>query len=343
MYSHLFRPLLFRLDPESAHRLTINLLRLAGALPLAPAFLQWLFRPAYPGPEVKAFGLTFANPVGLAAGYDKEGKALKGLASLGFGHLEMGTVTPKAQPGNPFPRLFRIPKEKAVINRMGFPNRGAAAMAANLRRRKRDYILGINLGKNKAIPLEEAGRDYCNLIQTFAPLADYLAINVSSPNTPGLRQLQSRRFLEGLLSDVAGQRGNEVVNLHHPLPVLVKVAPDLTWAELDDALTAILDTGMDGIIATNTTTARDRLVSSVGKEEGGLSGLPLKERSTAVIRYINQHTEGKLPIIGVGGIMSAQDALEKLEAGAVLVQVYTGMIYAGPGLVRDILNCLCTA
>jgi len=341
MYKSLARPLLFRLKPETAHRLTIDLLRLAGLFPPVVSGLRWFFAPVQLGPAVKAFSLTFQNPVGLAAGYDKEGVALQGLASLGFGHLEIGTVTPQPQPGNPAPRVFRIPAEQAVINRMGFPSQGVNAMAARLSRKaKRGYVLGINLGKNKTTPLEAAGQDYQSLVQILAPLADYLAINVSSPNTPGLRQLQSRRALQTLLDGVASQRRQSAAALDHPLPILVKLAPDLSWAEIDEALSAIQSSGMDGVIATNTTVGREGLASPLGKEAGGLSGLPLKEHSTQVIRYIYQHTGGKLPIIGVGGIMTPQDALEKLDAGATLVQLYTGMIYAGPGLVKAVLDAL---
>jgi dihydroorotate dehydrogenase len=341
MYRDLARPLLFRLPPETAHRLTINLLHLAGLFPPGLSVLRWFFSPARPGPAVKAFGLTFPNPVGLAAGYDKEGEAIKGLASLGFGHIEVGTVTPQPQPGNPLPRVFRIPAEQAVINRMGFPSQGARALATRLSRLgKHSYVLGINLGKNKATPLEEAFQDYQSLVRSFAPLADYLAVNVSSPNTPGLRQLQGRRELQGLLDGIASQRRQSAVALGRPLPVLVKLAPDLSWGEIDDALDAIQSSGMDGVIAANTTVERADLVSLLGAEAGGLSGRPLRQRSTQVVRYIFQHTGGRLPVIGVGGIMAPQDAREKLDAGAVLVQLYTGMIYAGPGLVKAVLNGL---
>ena len=341
MYRSIARPLFFKLNPEAAHHLTVNMLRLAGFFPPVISLMRLFFAPAHPGPQVKAFGLTFPNPVGLAAGYDKEGLAAKGLASLGFGHLELGTVTPRPQPGNPSPRVFRIPAEQAVINRMGFPNRGAPALAASLAKLKnRRYILGVNLGKNKTTPLEDAGQDYQSLVQTFAPLADYLAVNVSSPNTPGLRQLQSRQALQSLLDGIAAQRQQSVAAIGHPVPILVKLAPDLSWAEIDDALAAIQSSGMDGVIATNTTVERTGLASPLGAEAGGLSGLPLRQRSTAVVRYIYQHTQGKLPIVGVGGIMSAQDACEKLDAGAVLVQLYTGMIYAGPGMVKEVLNGL---
>jgi dihydroorotate dehydrogenase len=341
MYKTLARPLLFRLPPETAHHLTLNLLRLAGQFPPVLSGLRWFFAPQQPGPAVKAFGLTFSNPVGLAAGYDKEGEAVKGLASLGFGHIEVGTVTPRPQPGNPEPRVFRIPAEQAVINRMGFPSRGARAVAGRLvRLKKRGCILGINLGKNKSTSLEDACQDYQSLVQTFAPLADYLAVNVSSPNTPGLRQLQSRQALQALLDGIARQRQQSAAALGHPIPVLVKLAPDLSWPEIDDALDAIQSSGMDGVIATNTTVGRAGLASPLAVEAGGLSGLPLRERSTQVVRYIHERTGGYLPVIGVGGVMTPQDALEKLDAGATLVQLYTGMIYAGPGLVKAVLDGL---
>ncbi len=328
-----FRPLLFRLEPEQAHQLTLNLIRLAGALPPARAGLKaWFRAPAQP---VQAFGLTFTNPVGLAAGYDKDGLGWLGLSSLGFGHIEVGTVTPRPQPGNPRPRVFRLPQEEALINRMGFPGRGADFLAKQLKRpRPGGLILGVNLGKNKDTPLEEAAGDYTALFQDFAPLADYLAINVSSPNTVGLRRLQARGALSDLLAAVAGQRSQG----GRRVPVLVKLAPDLNDEELDDALDAILAHGMDGVIATNTTISREGVNCPLAAETGGLSGRPLRERSTQMIREIYCRTGGKLPIIGVGGIHDAASAREKLEAGASLVQVYTGLIYAGPGLVKQILS-----
>jgi dihydroorotate dehydrogenase len=344
LYTSILRPGFFRLKPEAAHHLTLNMLRLAGTVPLVVPMLQRIFAPKQPGPAVKAFGLTFANPVGLAAGYDKEGDAIPGLASLGFSHLEIGTVTPRPQPGNPSPRVFRIPPEEAVINRMGFPNRGAEPVVACLRRLAGETgvyhgtLLGVNLGKNKVTPLEQAVDDYASLIRSFGPVSGYLAINVSSPNTPDLRKLQSRAALEALLGEVARQRQALLPGLNRPLPILVKLAPDLSWAEIDDALAAIEVTGMDGVIATNTTLSRASLRSPLGSEAGGLSGAPLRALSTEVIRYIVKHTH--LPVVGVGGIMAPHDAREKLDAGAVLVQLYTGMIYAGPGLVQTILNDL---
>jgi dihydroorotate dehydrogenase len=331
-----FRSLLFRLDPEQAHRLTLNLIRLAGSLPPTRALLRaWFAAPQNP---VSAFGLTFSNPVGLAAGYDKDGLGWRGLACLGFGHIEIGTVTPQPQEGNPRPRIFRLPDEQGLINRMGFPGRGAGFVAGRLRGpRPPGLVLGANLGKNKDTPLEDAARDYLSLMQTFLPLADYLAINVSSPNTVGLRRLQARQALEALLAQINISRQAEQDRLGRKVPVLVKLAPDLSDAELDDALEAILAAEIDGVIAANTTIDRAGISTPLAAETGGLSGAPLRKRSTQMIEQICRRTDEKLPIIGVGGVMNAADAREKLEAGAALVQIYTGLIYEGPGLVKKIL------
>ncbi|MCS7011333.1 MAG: dihydroorotate dehydrogenase (quinone) [Anaerolineales bacterium] len=356
-----FRTLLFRLDPETAHSLTLNLLRLAGGFPPSCWLLQALF--AAPEKPVQVFGFRFKNPLGLAAGYDKDAIAVRGLAALGFGHIEVGTVTLRPQPGNPKPRLFRLVEDEAVINRMGFPGRGAEKVAMSLRRglsrqrcietrpsnlrkgeeialhpaeARHDTIIGVNLGKNKDTPLESAAEDYLALMRIFAPLADYLAINVSSPNTVGLRRLQGREMLEGLLSAIAEERQQSQVKR----PILVKLAPDLTDEELDDALDVILRTGMDGVIATNTTLGREGLRSPYRQETGGLSGRPLRVRSEAVLMQVLKRLEGRLPVVSVGGIMNPEDAKRRLEMGAALVQVYTGLIYAGPGLVREIVRVL---
>jgi len=335
----LIRPLLFRLDPERAHALTLNLIRLAGALPPLRAFLRaW-----YAGPDkpVQAFGLTFYNPVGLAAGYDKDGLGWRGLATLGFGHIEIGTVTLQPQPGNPKPRIFRLPQYQAVINRMGFPGKGADFVRKQLAGpRPAGLILGINLGKNKDTPLEEAAGDYLELMKIFAPLGDYLAINVSSPNTIGLRRLQARRELESLLNELNRERQAQEARLGRRVPLLVKLAPDLSAEELADALDVLKQTGMDGVIATNTTIAREGIDDIHARETGGLSGAPLGQRTTQMIRQICHHTGENLPVIGVGGVMNAEDARQKLDAGAILVQVYTGLVYAGPGLVKQILRGL---
>ena len=358
MYSR-FRSLLFRLDPETAHTLTLNLLRFSGAL--AP--LNWVLTQVYKAPPkpVQAFGLTFKNPVGLAAGYDKDGIAMRGLTALGFGHIEIGTVTPKPQPGNPRPRVFRLLEDEAVINRMGFPSRGSEFVQLRLNPslksgwierligfvpRKRvvhrplSSILGVNLGKNKDTPNEEAVFDYLALLQNFAPYADYLTINVSSPNTVGLRQLQGREALEGLLTHLHQQCLIEQKQLEKRVPLLVKLAPDLTESELDDAVDVILRTRMDGIIATNTTLERGELRSKYRDEAGGLSGSPLRARSEAVLCQIVKRVEGKIPVISVGGIMCPEDAKRRLDMGAALIQLYTGLIYRGPGLLNAIVTSL---
>jgi dihydroorotate dehydrogenase len=339
MYAAL-RPLLFRMDPEDAHALTLKLMRLVGRFPPLGALLRaWFSAPDKP---VQAFGLTFPNPVGLAAGYDKDGLAWRGLACLGFGHIEVGTVTLLAQAGDPKPRLFRLPENHALINRMGFPGEGAERVAARLgRKRTERLVLGVNLGKNKDTSLETAAGDYLSLMDIFAPLADYLAINVSSPNTVGLRRLQARDALSNLLELLLKRRAE--LDLKKRLPLLVKLAPDLDQQELDDALDVLLSTGVEGVIATNTTVSRAGLDSPLASESGGLSGAPLGGRSTNMIRQIHLRTGGKLPIIGVGGVMGADHAKAKLDAGATLVQVYTGLVYAGPRLVREIKRSLTAA
>lgn len=338
MYSFL-RPLIFRLDPERAHALTVRLIRLAGAVPPAAAILRKMY--AAPSQPVTAFGLIFTNPVGLAAGYDKDGLAWRGLACLGFGHVEVGTITPRPQLGNPKPRVFRLVRDQAVINRMGFPGLGADFAVRQLSGpRPAGFVLGVNIGKNKDTPVEQASEDYLSLLRTFAPLADYLAVNVSSPNTAGLRRLQGRDMLEALLGALARERQGCLGQARRPgsLPILVKLAPDLSDEELDDALGAVMSAGMDGVIATNTTLARPNLVSGHATESGGLSGAPLTLRSRTFVQQIVRRTQNRLPVIGVGGIMNVTDARAMLDAGACLVQVYTGMIYAGPGLVQSILR-----
>ncbi|HEX7621775.1 MAG TPA: quinone-dependent dihydroorotate dehydrogenase [Anaerolineales bacterium] len=337
MYS-LVRPLLFKLDPETAHQLTLHLIRLGAYQPL-----NSLLRIIYASPEkpVEAFGLHFKNAVGLAAGYDKDGLAWRGLATLGFGHVEVGTVTPHPQPGNPKPRVFRLVEDGAVINRMGFPGQGADYLTGKLRQRgNRQVIVGVNLGKNKDTPLENAAIDYISLLRQFTPLADYLAINISSPNTTGLRRLQGREMLENLLGALAKERQIIAAGRGGRVPILVKLAPDLSDEELDDALEVIVHTGMDGVIATNTTLGRNGLQSKQREEAGGLSGEPLRVRSEAVLRSVVKKLDGRLPVVSVGGIMKPADAQARLDAGAVLVQVYTGLVYAGPGLVKQIVQQL---
>ena len=331
------RGLLFRLDPEIAHSYTLRAVQFAGSSLLTRFLLQKIYQaPARP---VQVFGLKFNNPVGLAAGYDKDGVGWRGLACLGFGHIEVGTVTLKPQPGNPKPRIFRLPADRAVINRMGFPGEGAKVVARHLAHpRPEGLILGVNLGKNKDTPLDEAVKDYTALVNIFAPLADYLAINVSSPNTVGLRRLQARDLLETLLGELQQERHLQEQKLGKKVPLLVKLAPDLSDEELGDALMAILGAGMDGVIATNTTVGRDRVQSSQATETGGLSGAPLTIRSRTMVGKIIQRSENRIPVIGVGGIMTPDDARAMFDVGASLVQLYTGLIYAGPGLVRKTIK-----
>jgi len=310
--------------------------------------------------------MTFKNPVGLAAGYDKDAVAIRGLAALGFGHLEVGTVTPRPQPGNPSPRVFRLPEDEAVINRMGFPSLGSEFIQKRLNPSLRDgfverlippwrknpqktiqrgdVILGINLGKNKDTPNEEAVLDYLELLQCFARHTDYLAINISSPNTVGLRELQGGRALEALLTQIHAQRQLEEKALEKRLPLLVKLAPDIADADLPEIVGIIRDHGVDGIVVSNTTLARDCLSDpSFAAEAGGLSGRPLFQRSTRMLARIFRLTHGKLPLIGVGGIDSGDAALAKIEAGASLLQLYTGLVFQGPKLIGDIKRALVEA
>lgn len=333
----LFRPLLFQLDPERAHALSLRLMNAVGR----SQWLTSLLCRGYAAPHhpVKVFGLTFPNPVGLAAGYDKDGLGWRGLACLGFGHIEVGTVTPLPQPGNPAPRLFRLPEDQALINRLGFPSKGAAYVARQLQgKRPRQVLLGVNLGKNADTPLDQAASDYLELMQVFARLADYLVINVSSPNTTGLRRLQARQALSELLYALVEKRRWLAVENGRRTPLLVKLAPDLEDDELDDALEVLISHRVDGVVATNTTTRRDSLRSASAREPGGLSGAPLRARSTQAVRRLVERSQGKLPVVAVGGVMSCDDLKEKLDAGAALVQVYTGLVYRGPGLVKELLK-----
>ena len=335
------RAALFKLEPETAHAMTLAAIARAGAV--APVRAALAARFCVPEAEpVEVFGLTFPNRVGLAAGYDKDGEGWRGLAALGFGHVEIGTVTPLPQPGNPKPRVLRLVDRRSVINRMGFPGRGAAYVADQLRKpRKPGLVLGVNIGKQKTTALEDAASDYEELMEVFAPLADYLAVNISSPNTPGLRQLQERSFLGALLARLAAKQTELADATGKRVPVLVKLAPDLDSDQLRRAVDVIAESGLDGIIATNTTISREAVDGHPrASEEGGLSGAALTEMSTRIIAAIADCLDGALPIIGVGGIMSPEDAHAKLDAGATLVQIYTGLIYEGPGLVKRILRAL---
>ena len=335
----ILRPLLFRLDPERAHQITLKLLRVAGASPVSRFVLRMMYSQDRQGLGVNLFGLKFPNPVGLAAGYDKDGLGMTGLACLGFGHIELGTVTPNPQLGNPRPRIFRLQEDQALINRMGFPNAGAAVLHRRLRRKKpTNTVIGVNIGKGGDTPIEDAVEDYVGLLRMFYALADYIVINVSSPNTIGLRRLQARQHLDVLLAECALEREALQAEGGKRVPVLVKLAPDLSLGEIDDAVDVLLTQGIDGVIATNTTTARDCLKSKFAQEMGGLSGAPLRGRSLEVVSHIHKVTSGKFPVIGVGGIFGADHAKEMLDCGASLVQIYTGLVYRGPGMVRGILR-----
>jgi len=345
IYEKLLRPLLFRLDSERAHELGVDALAALAAVPPLCRLLEWrsqlpagLFRP------VRAFGLSFPNAVGLAAGFDKNARAWPAAAALGFGHVEVGTVTALAQPGNPKPRLFRFPAEEAVINRLGFNNQGAEAVAARLARLpppgRRPIPVGINIGKSKVTAIDQAPQDYLQSFALLADYADYLVLNVSSPNTPGLRQLQDEGRLRELLAAVTGANRERAASGPKPrLPVLLKIAPDLGFPQVDAVLGVIADYKLDGVIATNTTLARPGPWAGVS-EAGGLSGAPLARRSTQLIGYLAQATGGKLPIIGVGGITDVRSAAAKLDAGATLVQVYTGLIYRGPFFAAELARGL---
>ena len=341
MYKSLVKPVLFNLDAERAHHLVFDNLRRAARVPGTPALLRALYDFQHPSLAREVFGLKFPNPVGLAAGFDKNAALTDELATLGFGFVEIGTVTPRPQPGNPQPRLFRLPQDEALVNRMGFNNDGAAVVAARLaQRRNRQLIIGGNIGKNKDTPNERAAEDYVAGFEALAEMVDYFVVNVSSPNTPNLRQLQEKKPLIELLQQVQARNQARAV----PRPLLLKIAPDLTDSQLDDILEIALETKLSGLVATNTTISRDNLstepayVASLGA--GGLSGKPLRARATEVIRYLHQKSDGGLPIIGAGGIHSAADAQEKLDAGASLIQLYTGFIYEGPALVSRINRSL---
>ena len=327
LYS-LIRPLLFALDAETAHELTLAGLRRAGRLlPVT--------RPL-PARGCKVMGLDFPNRVGLAAGLDKNGEAIDGLARLGFGFIEIGTVTPRPQPGNPRPRLFRLPEAQAVINRMGFNNHGVEALLENVRAARYRGVLGINIGKNFDTPIERAADDYLACLDKVYPLASYVTVNISSPNTQNLRQLQGASELDDLLGRLKGRQRALADRHGHYVPLALKIAPDLDEAQTINIADALRRHRIDAVIATNTTLARERVQTlRHGNEQGGLSGAPVREASTTVVRRLAATLGGELPIIAVGGILNGDDARAKLEAGASLVQLYTGLLYRGPALVRE--------
>lgn len=342
-YRQLLFPWLSRLEAEQVHEQTLALLEWAQRSPVGRAVLRLVAGPL-PQRPVTAFGLAFPNVLGVAAGFDKDGRVAEGLAWLGFGHVEVGTLTPRPQVGNPRPRVFRLRRDGALINRLGFPNRGVEAVVPRLRalaQNKRNPILGVSLGKQKETPLAGAASDYVAVMRAVYPYADYLAVNISSPNTPDLRALQGGEYLRRLLASL--QAENTALASSYSLvkrPLLVKIAPDLTWPEVDEIMTAAQDNDVGGIIATNSTTSRESLVDPLRREEGGLSGQPLAGRSNEIIAYITRQTNGRLPVIGVGGVRTAADVQAKLDAGACLAQLYTGLIYEGPGIAGRILRQL---
>lgn len=337
MYTSFIRPLLFKMDAEKAHHFTFSMVRNLSKLGFSSIFKS-VYNFQDPRLEKEVFGLKFKNPVGLAAGFDKDAKLFKELSNFGFGFIEIGTLTPKGQPGNPKKRLFRLKEDEAIINRMGFNNSGVEDAVERLKK-NRNVLVGGNIGKNKVTPNNEAVNDYLICFNALFDYVDYFVVNVSSPNTPGLRELQDKEPLTALLNRLKAENTSKAEKLSvKEKPILLKIAPDLTDDQLLDIIQIVKDTHIDGVIATNTTISRDHLKSDENliKEIGGLSGKPLTSRSTEVIRFLAEKSNKAFPIIGVGGIHSAQDALEKLEAGADLVQLYTGFIYEGPSLIKSI-------
>jgi dihydroorotate dehydrogenase len=335
MYNLILK-ILFRIEPEKVHYMVMGWLRRGYNFPVTRSIMKGLFTTKDPSLATEFCGITFPNPVGLAAGFDKDARFTDALACLGFGFIEIGTVTPRPQPGNPKPRLFRLPADKALINRMGFNNGGASAAAEQLHHRKEKIIIGGNIGKNKDTPNEDALSDYEKCLKDLYEVSDYFVVNVSSPNTPGLRELQDKEPLMRILKRL------QELNMQwgSPKPLLLKIAPDLTNEQLDDIVAIVQETGISGIVATNTTIDRSKLqtpkehVEAIGA--GGLSGKPVRARATEVISYLHKKSNGKIPIMAVGGIFTAEDAIEKLNAGATLVQVYTGFIYEGPAIASNI-------
>ncbi|MEX0275075.1 MAG: quinone-dependent dihydroorotate dehydrogenase [Flavobacteriaceae bacterium] len=341
MYKTLLRPLLFLIDPEKAHQLSFWAIGVLHRIGLG-SLLRSKYLMDDPRLHREVFGLTFKNPVGLAAGFDKDAKRYNELANFGFGFVEIGTLTPKPQVGNPKKRLFRLTADAAIINRMGFNNKGVFDAVERLKKERR-VLIGGNIGKNKVTPNRDAIKDYLICFDALFEHVDYFVVNVSSPNTPGLRELQDKEPLAQLLRELKLDNQKQArKHQMNPKPILLKIAPDLNEGQLMDIIDIVGITEIDGIIATNTTISRENLRSDMylTEEKGGLSGKPLKNRSTEVIRFLAEKSKGGFPIIGVGGIHSAEDALEKLEAGATLVQLYTGFIYEGPSLVKQINNAI---
>lgn len=336
MYKTIIKPLFFLFQPETIHHIVFKIIKFFSAIPGIPSLIRLVYVINDNRLEVKLLGLVFPNPVGLAAGFDKDAKLYDELGNYGFGFIEIGTLTPKAQPGNEKPRMFRLPEDEALINRMGFNNEGVDAAVERLKKRKTKIIIGGNIGKNKITPNEEAESDYEKCFEALFDHVDYFAVNVSSPNTPNLRALQDKEPLAKLLTRLKKLNSQK----SNPKPILLKIAPDLTNEQLDDIIDIVKITKIDGVIATNTTISREGLKTGDSRLKaigaGGLSGKPLTKRSTEVVGYLSAKSNKAFPIIAVGGIHTAEDAIEKLNAGASLVQIYTGFIYEGPGIAKRI-------
>jgi dihydroorotate dehydrogenase len=336
MFYSAIRNVFFKFDAETIHEMTIKTLKNTGKTPFRAAYCQ-----SVPNKPVTVMGIEFPNPVGLAAGLDKNGECIPAFSSMGFGFVEVGTVTPRPQPGNEKPRIFRLPEANAVINRMGFNNKGVDYLVDQVRKAQFKGVLGINIGKNKDTPEENAKDDYIHCMKKVYNFATYITINISSPNTPGLRSLQYGDALNELLSSLKAEQTALAEKYGKYVPIAVKIAPDLTEPEVESIAECLIANNIDGVIATNTTLSREGVEGlEHGEEMGGLSGAPVKEKSTQVIKLLSKALDNKLPIIGVGGISNGADAKEKIEAGAKLVQVYTGFIYNGPALVKDAVNAL---
>lgn len=336
MYKLLIRPFLFCFDPEMIHHFVFNLVKVLHKIPGGAWLIRSTYRLNHPDLRRTVFGLDFDNPIGIAAGFDKDAKLFDELANIGFGFIEIGTLTPKRQDGNSKPRLFRLPQDTALINRMGFNNEGVEAAIKRLKKRKTKVLIGGNIGKNKITPNAEANDDYYKAFHALYSFVDYFVVNVSSPNTPNLRALQDKEPLTALLKMLK----DEMRAKPKHKPILLKIAPDLTHSQLDDIIAIVADVNIEGVIATNTTIDRSSLATSEERVKaigaGGLSGKPVRKKSTEVIAYLHENSNGAFPIIGVGGIYTAEDAIEKMKAGASLVQVYTGFVYEGPAMIKKI-------
>lgn len=340
MYKYILLPIFFRFDAERIHYFVCEMLQFAFKIPGVPALLRSLYTFEHPDLVREVAGLRFRNPIGLAAGFDKNAEMVDQLEALGFGFIEIGTVTPRPQPGNDKPRLFRVKEDQGLMNRMGFNNKGAAVAAAKLKSRKSKILVGGNIGKNKDTPNDQALSDYLICFNELFDVVDYFVVNVSSPNTPGLRDLQEKGPLTEILRELQIRNHQRAT----PKPIFLKIAPDLTFSQLDDIIDIVKETGIAGVIATNTTINRKDLKTSKETLDaigaGGLSGQPLKYRATEVVRYLCDRSENAFPVIGVGGIASTSDALEKQKAGASLLQIYTSFIYEGPGVVKNICKAM---